>query len=247
LVFVTGSDTGVGKTVLTALLTAHLRRTGVPVFAVKPFCSGGRGDADLLYALQQRELTLDEINPFYFPEPLAPLVAAREHHRRIQPADVLGYLRRIEQKISAAAEPDSHSSNSPVLLIEGAGGVLVPLAERFCVLDLIQRLRCSVLIVAPNRLGTINHCLLTIQALRARRLSDIKLVLMDPRSPDPSCASNPRVLAELIQPFPLVRIPHLCPEPNSVARLVPQAARLARTLSDLLRRTGSEGVLVELP
>src|SRR5260221_14172519 len=88
-IFITGTDTGVGKTLLTALLLAHLRQNGVPALALKPFCSGGRADAELFHALQDGDLTLDEINPFYFREPIAPLVAARKHRRRIQLDDVL--------------------------------------------------------------------------------------------------------------------------------------------------------------
>lgn len=64
--FITGTDTGVGKTVLTALLLSHLRQSGCSALAIKPFCSGGRGDAHLLHSLQNDDLTLDQINPFYF-------------------------------------------------------------------------------------------------------------------------------------------------------------------------------------
>ncbi len=230
MVFITGSDTGVGKTVVTALLTAHLRRAGVPVFALKPFCSGGRDDAQLLFALQRGELTLDEINPYHFAEPLAPWVAARKHRRRLRPVEVLRHLRSIAEKVACAPRP--------TILIEGVGGLLVPLTERLSVLDLIARLRCEVLVVASNKLGTINHCLLTIEALRRRHIRNIQLVLMDTAHSDPSCATNPRVLAGLVSPIPLVRIPFLRPTPTTPERIGRHAARLEKTLAALLGPKG---------
>src|SRR4051812_41905275 len=83
MIFITGTDTSVGKTVLTGLLVQHARRRGIPVVASKPFCSGGREDAELLHALQDGGRTMDEIHPFYFREALAPLIAARKAKRRI--------------------------------------------------------------------------------------------------------------------------------------------------------------------
>src|SRR6185312_6066960 len=81
IVFITGTDTGVGKTIFTGLLVRHLREHGVHALAMKPFCSGGRGDVKLLRAMQDAELTENEINPFYFPKPVAPLVDARRSKR----------------------------------------------------------------------------------------------------------------------------------------------------------------------
>jgi dethiobiotin synthetase len=220
IIFITGTDTGVGKTVLTGLLLSHLRRTGRRALAIKPFCSGSRADAQLLHALQDGELTLDEINPFFFREPLAPLVAARRHRRRITLRDVLNHIERIVTSIN----PPIHQSTipPPTLLIEGAGGLLAPLGDSFTALDLIAQLNCDVIIVARNQLGTINHTLLavraflTLQAPRPCRTGarrrwttldghfarvhalPLKIVLMNPRRPDPSAASNPRILSELV-------------------------------------------------
>jgi dethiobiotin synthase len=166
LVFVTGTDTGVGKTLLTALLLAHLRRRRVPALAIKPFCSGSRADAQLLHAVQDGELTLDQINPFFFAKPLAPFAAARELGHFIPLDDVLEHVRSIARRL-----PQADSSNrkgkigAPVLLIEGAGGLLVPLGPAHFVLDLIRELRCEVVVVSCNKLGTLNHTLLTVQAL----------------------------------------------------------------------------------
>ncbi len=242
--FITGSDTGVGKTVLTALLTAHLRRTGVRVRALKPFCSGGRQDAKLLQALQAPETDINEIAPWHFAEPVAPLVAARIHKRSVQPAMILDHIRRAAQNIAdtpvcrrpATPGPALHARR-PILLIEGIGGLLVPLTEEFSVLDLIGRLKCELLVVAPNRLGTLNHSLLTLEALRRRGIRPLKLVFMDTAVADPSSMSNPRLLAELISPIPLIRIPFLRPAPVSAKTIAHHAIKLAKVLSTVIEAT----------
>src|SRR5882724_997479 len=98
IIFITGTDTGVGKTLLTALLLQHLLDSGVEALAMKPFCSGGREDVDLLQAIQNSRLPDDAINPFYFAEPVAPLVAARKARRRISLAQVLQKVRAVEAR-----------------------------------------------------------------------------------------------------------------------------------------------------
>src|ERR1044071_5568543 len=111
IIFVTGTDTGVGKTVFTGLLLHHLLKNGRDALAMKPFCSGDRGDVKLLRAMQNGKLTEDEINPFYFREPVAPLVASRQNSRLISLEEVVRRIREI------AARCD-------ILLVEGAGGLL---------------------------------------------------------------------------------------------------------------------------
>src|SRR5882724_1009555 len=106
--FITGTDTNVGKTVLTALLIRHLRKHDVIVRAAKPVCSGGREDARILFNALEGTMTLDEINPWHFPAPIAPVLAARQTGRRILLSKVLDYLRNL-------------SKTSGIVLIEGAG------------------------------------------------------------------------------------------------------------------------------
>src|ERR1035441_9896113 len=107
--FITGTDTGVGKTVLTTLLARHLRERGVNAAALKPICSGNRADARALHTASDDALTLDEINPWHFRAPLAPLLAARRERRRVGLADVLAHVRTMQRRFD-------------VLLVEGAGG-----------------------------------------------------------------------------------------------------------------------------
>lgn len=260
LVFITGTDTGVGKTLLTALLLCHLRARGRRAVALKPFCSGGRADAELLCELQTGDLTLDEINPFYFPEPVAPLVSARKHRTRISLKQVVHHIDAIAARVSRIPKPSpwlSETGEAKVktenyLLIEGSGGLLVPLGKGYTVGDLIARLGCDVLVVSHNRLGTINHTLLTAQALtkpiphsasrvpRADRSilhpqhSALKVVLMDSASRDISSRTNPAILAELLAPLPLVRVPFLGPDCASAAALKTIAKKIKKTLARIL-------------
>jgi len=194
-IFITGTDTGVGKTLLTSLLLSHLRQTGSSALAIKPFCSGGRADARLLHDLQNGDLSLGEINPFHFSDPIAPLVAARRQHLRIKFEDALAHIHSAMARLAKIENRKSKLEN-PALLIEGAGGLLAPLGElKFsfthhaspitCLhsLDLIDALNLPLIIVAPNRLGAVNHTLLTLRALQASKSSEIKVVLMDINDP----------------------------------------------------------------
>jgi dethiobiotin synthase len=255
IVFITGTDTGVGKTLLTALLLRHLRARGARAVAIKPFCSGGRADAELLHELQDGELTLDEINPFYFPEPVAPLVSARKHHsRRISLQSVVQHIEAISARVGQAPKLStisvSETKNSKLrtqncLLIEGSGGLLVPLGEGYTVRDLIAALACDVIVVSRNQLGTINHTLLTAQALThftahsALRTphsvhSALKLVLMNTASRDPSCRSNSAILVELLAPIPLIQLPFLGPRCCSIWSVKKNAKKFHKTLAHLL-------------
>src|SRR3569623_609561 len=98
IIFITGTDTGVGKTIFTGLLVRHLREQGVHALAMKPFCSGGRADVKLLRAMQDAELTENEINPFYFPKPVAPLVDARRSKRLISLAKVVHEIKTLARQ-----------------------------------------------------------------------------------------------------------------------------------------------------
>jgi dethiobiotin synthetase len=181
IIFVTGTDTGVGKTLLTALLLHHLRQSGCNALAMKPFCSGGLADVELLQSLQPGEISDSEANPFYFSEPVAPWVALRKQRRKISVENVVEHIRRVQKKCE-------------FLMVEGSGGLLVPLAENFLVLDLIARLKPRVIVAARNRLGTINHTLLTINALQSSGLRHISVVLMDGEKADLSSPTNVQVL-----------------------------------------------------
>ena len=183
--FITGTDTGVGKTVLATLLVRRLRARGVRVAAFKPFSSGGRADARVLRAALGGSLSLDEINPWHFRAPLAPLLAARREGRAVRLAEVLAHARRLR-------------AGHEALVVEGAGGLLSPLGEGFNARDLIAALRPRTLIVCPNRLGAINQALLALAALPPAAARRARIILVSPARPDAASRSNAVLLAELV-------------------------------------------------
>jgi dethiobiotin synthetase len=182
--FITGTDTGVGKTVLTALLTRFLRECGVNAAALKSVCSGNRADARALRAAMNGTLTLDEINPWHFRAPIAPLLAARKENKRVKLSQVLAHIRAIQKRFD-------------VLFVEGAGGLLSPLGEDFDSRDLIVALRVTPIIAAQNKIGAVNHILLTLEALPKNLRANARVVLMSQSKPDASAKTNAKLLAEL--------------------------------------------------
>ena len=221
IIFVTGTDTGVGKTIVTALLLEHLRQNGVRALAMKPFCSGGRGDVVLLQSLQKGELADDEANPFYFTQPVAPLVAARKLRRTIRLTDVVKRVRRVAGKCDC-------------LLVEGAGGLLVPLGEGYTVADLIARLQCAVVVVSRNRLGTINHTLMTTRILRSVMKNSIKVVISDCETSDLSSHTNKKILHEMLCPIPVISLCLLGKFVIHPAFIQTNAKKLKKTLARIL-------------
>jgi len=183
--FIAGTDTGVGKTVLTALLTRFLRERGPAcgTAALKPVCSGGRADARVLHAAMNGALTLDEINPWHFHAPIAPLLAARKENKRVNLLQVLAPIRTLQKRFE-------------VVLVEGAGGLLSPLGENFNSRDSILALRATPIIVAQNKIGVVNHVLLTLEALPENFRPKAKIVLISPPKPDAATKTNAKLLAE---------------------------------------------------
>jgi dethiobiotin synthetase len=180
--FVTGTDTGVGKTFVTALLTRALRADGCRTVALKPVCSGDRSDARILAEAADGELSVDAVNPLWFPLPLAPLVAARAENRTISIPALADWFRET-------------SAGRESVLVEGAGGWLTPLAPGAPIADLCAALGLPVVVVAANRLGCVNHALLTVESIRARGLRCLGIVL-NTLQPDDSSPSNRRLLGE---------------------------------------------------
>lgn len=171
-VFVTGTDTGVGKTVVAAGIAAALARRGVGVGVMKPVATGGkrRGgrvvseDAELLQRAAGVHDPVEMVNPVCLEPPLAPSVASRLTHR---PVDLQLVWKAF--KVLASAHE--------CLVVEGIGGLMTPLLERYTVAHLVQRLGLPLLIVARPTLGTINHTALTIHAARSFGLPVCGLVV----------------------------------------------------------------------
>jgi dethiobiotin synthetase len=187
--FVTGTDTGVGKTTVAVGILREAAGRGLSTAAMKPAesgCSTGPDgalvpeDARKLQAACTLSLDLDTVCPFRYAEPVAPGVAAARTGQPIDRAVVLDHWRSLQ-----ALSPD-------ILLAEGAGGLLVPLGGGRLVADLALDLGAPLLIVARESLGTINHTLLTLEAARARGL-DVNAVILNPAdgpTPEAAVASN---------------------------------------------------------
>jgi dethiobiotin synthetase len=172
--FVTATGTDIGKTFVTAGLIRHLRAAGRAVAAVKPVVSGFEPDAwrasdpAVLLAALDRPVSLEEIegvSPWRFRAPLSPHTAAQREGRVIAFGDVTEFCRR------------AMAARRGVLLIEGIGGIMVPLDDRHTVLDLMSMLRIPIMLVAGSYVGTISHTLTALEVL-ARRNLDVRAVVV---------------------------------------------------------------------
>ncbi|MDO9117906.1 MAG: dethiobiotin synthase [Nitrospira sp.] len=167
-IFITGTDTAVGKTLVTAALAWSLKTLSLDVGVMKPVETGvvkGRpSDADRLRVAAQVCDSLELVRPYAFRLPIAPLDAARAERRSITIPIIMRAYRQLQ-------------SQHEVLLVEGAGGVHVPITPTMDALDLIEKLKAPVLVVGRVGLGGVNHALLTLNALRARKIPVIAVVL----------------------------------------------------------------------
>jgi len=205
-IFITGTDTDVGKTWVAAGLTAVLRERGVNAVYFKPMQSGCPEEAgrliptDARLAQEVAGLTepLDALTPIALPLPLAPGVAAAQ-------AGVTVDLEQI-----AAAFRDL-AARYDFLVVEGAGGLYVPLIGMdFLVLDLIRWLHLPLMVVAKSGLGTINHTVLTVKAAQAANIPMAGVILNRyPESPGPAAETNPGVIAALTGVPILGRLPEV--------------------------------------
>ncbi len=206
--FITGTDTGVGKTMVAIGLTRLARKHGVRALAVKPVetgCVRKDGilypeDGALLREAAQGELTLEECAALRFTLPSSPARAAAAEGREISASEIETHLRGI------AARAD-------FMVVEGAGGLMVPIAQGTMMIDLIERLGYPALLVARTRLGTINHTLLSVHALQSRRVT-IAGIVLSASFPDtgPEEAHTPGDIARLVGDIPVALLPYVPPE-----------------------------------
>lgn len=159
-VFVTGTDTGVGKTRVAVALIHTLRAQGLRVAAMKPVSAGsgpGELNEDVVALMQAANVTSEgaDVNPYAFAEPIAPHIAARQAGVTIE----LSVIAAAYTRLAATAD---------VVVVEGAGGWRVPLNEREDMADLAQRLGLPVVLVVGLRLGCLNHAVLSAEAIVAR-------------------------------------------------------------------------------
>jgi dethiobiotin synthetase len=206
-VFITGTDTGVGKTVVAAALAHYLRKRGILVAVLKPVTSGavimdGRlvsEDAELLRWASACTAPDTDIAPYLLREPLAPSESAAREGVAIQ----LGPIREAFERLSSSHE---------FVIVEGAGGLLVPLAKDLLVADLAKELSLPLLIVARPNLGTVNHTLMTCECARSRGIEVMGVVINgQPEQPDPAELYAARLISE----YASVLIPAVLPRCNT--------------------------------
>jgi dethiobiotin synthetase len=196
-IFVTGTDTDVGKTVFTTCFLGWLRAQGVPSIGFKPLASGPRTDAESLFDVQAGEVPLDVINPWHFAEPLAPLLAARMEGRRVAFEVVVEHLKVASRGMQVA-------------VTEGAGGLLSPMLEGGGdAAVMIDVLDASPVIVAVDRLGVVGQVRLVWSALSRRARQTAQVVLMESQQPDASVAGNRTLLGEYVGPERVHAFPRL--------------------------------------
>ena len=175
-VFVTGTDTGVGKTIVTATVVTALKAEGIDAGVMKPIVTGvpardaGRSDPQWLLSISGVGDPLDAVSPYRFHIPAAPLVAAAD-------AGVAIDLNRIVNAFSVLA------ARHECVIVEGIGGVLVPVTPDLFFVDLIKQLGVPTFVVARSGLGSINHTLLTLECLRSRGVRVLGLVFNNPTPP----------------------------------------------------------------
>ena len=196
-VFITGTDTGVGKTVVASGLAAALQCQGLDVGVMKPVQAGDYpGDAALLQRAAGVADPLDLINPCYLDASLAPAVAAGLGHGRVDIARILEAFHELRRR-------------HKFLVVEGVGGLLVPLEDGFSVADLILALGLPAVVVARPGLGTINHTLLTVRQAHAAGIRVLGTIINGyPEEPDLAERTNPQAIEKYSGLPVLGTIPH---------------------------------------
>jgi len=161
-IFITATNTNVGKTYTTKLLASFYKKERLRVGVFKPFESGGRVDSEELLKVSNINLAIDDVNPYFFELPASVYVAKKE--QKIDFDKVVKSLEKIERE-------------ADVVLIEGAGGLKVPIEKDFFMVDLIEFLKVNkTLLVTSNRLGCINETILSMELLKSRDLDFLWVV-----------------------------------------------------------------------
>jgi len=193
LVFVTGTDTGVGKTVITAGLLSIFRKKGYRSMAMKPFQTGAidsegklsSPDALFYEFVESQKESPEVINPICMEPPAAPWVASILTKKTLD-------LSKVYETVGTVLP------NYDLVLLEGAGGICVPIKGNFLMSDMIRDLRCPIIIVARGSLGTINHTLLTVRYAQSQGIPVLGVIISGLNlGDDPVADLNPWVIKEL--------------------------------------------------
>lgn len=189
-IFITATDTEVGKTVVSSLLATVLKRRNIKVGVMKPVATGSQKDAKVLKKAAGVNDGLKLINPIFLKRPLAPISAARLEKKNIDLNKVFKSYNYLTKKYD-------------FLIVEGIGGILTPIKSNFLVTDLIKKLDLPIIIVARPNLGTINHTLLTVKIAKNYGLNIKGIMINYSRKPSSTCdgqlaeKTGPKIIEEL--------------------------------------------------
>ena len=206
--FVTATGTDIGKTFVSAGLIRHIRAAGKPVAAIKPVVSGfdpadwQASDPAVLLAALGRPLTLEEVDgvsPWRFKAPLSPHTAAQREGRAIEFQELVAFCRR------------AMAARRGMLLVEGIGGVMVPLDDRHSVLDLMSMLRIPIILVAGSYVGTLSHTLTALEVVARRNLDIAAVVVSESNSSAASLEDTVATIQVFAETIDVVGIPRLPP------------------------------------
>jgi dethiobiotin synthetase len=220
-IFISSSGTELGKTFVTCALIYQLKARGYSVDALKPIVSGfdpldptNSDSAELLSALDEplSQESLDQISPWRFREPLSPDMAAEREQRTIP----------FQQMVDFCLQPD----NSDITLIEGIGGVMVPLDATHTVLDWIQALSLPVLLVVGSYLGTLSHTLTAVGVLRAKKQTLAGIIVNESANAPMSLTETATTIERFVRPAPVTVLP--------IQREVAEAPDLLPLIADYL-------------
>jgi dethiobiotin synthetase len=213
--FITGTDTGVGKTHTAIRLLHLLRASGRRCAGMKPICCGDRRDAELLLAAGSEGFRIDEINPVWLKTPAAPLVGSLKEGVNIDIERILAAFRALQNRVEH-------------VLVEGVGGWLVPIRSDYFVGDLAVELKLPVLVVAQNRLGCLNHTALTVRSIAAHKLPCAGVVLNGiPEASDIASVTNADILRKIVDSPLLTSLTENLGELPAGWRLMIDSARTA--------------------
>ncbi len=162
--FITGTDTNVGKSHVCCALLRDLRQRGILSMGYKPLACGDRADARAMRDATDSTISLERINPLYLRAATAPYIAAQLENKEITLAPLIKGYEEL------AADFDT-------IIVEGAGGWEVPIAPQLAIADLAQELQLPIILVVANKLGAVNHTLLTLAAIQARGLVCAGIIL----------------------------------------------------------------------
>ena len=182
-IFITGTDTGIGKTTITAALLLALQQLNQSVGVLKPLETGIDGknpqhsDTERLRGLLSPPPAFNEVCLYAFSQPLAPLAAARKTGSTIDLLRIRSYI-------------DELTKRHAFLLVEGAGGIFTPLTPQRTLCDLVTMLNVPCLIVGSTNLGGVNHCLLTVRALQQAKIRIWGIVLNQSNSQHPTAITR---------------------------------------------------------